>query len=70
MPFYQIPSPISIMIGVAVAFIIFEGTINEKADDFVKGCGDENIIIMCIIYLLAGAFAQVTKASEIGRAHV
>ncbi|MDU3806367.1 MAG: Na+/H+ antiporter NhaC family protein [Finegoldia magna] len=63
MPFYQIPSPISIMIGVAVAFIIFEGTINEKADDFVKGCGDENIIIMCIIYLLAGAFAQVTKAS-------
>ena len=63
MPFYQIPSPISIMIGVVVAFIIFEGTINEKADDFVKGCGDENIIIMCIIYLLAGAFAQVTKAS-------
>ena len=63
MPFYQIPSPISIMIGVVVAFIIFEGTVNEKADDFVKGCGDENIIIMCIIYLLAGAFAQVTKAS-------
>ncbi|MDY6065617.1 MAG: Na+/H+ antiporter NhaC family protein [Finegoldia sp.] len=63
MPFYQIPSPISVIIGVAVAFIIFDGTINQKADDFVKGCGDENIIIMCIIYLLAGAFAQVTKAS-------
>lgn len=63
MAFYQVPSPISIMVGIVAAFFMFKGTINEKVDAFVKGCGDENIIIMCIIYLLAGAFSTVCKAT-------
>ena len=61
MAFYQIPSPISITLGIIVAFVMFKGTIDEKVNSFVSGCGDENIIIMCIIYLLAGAFAAVCK---------
>lgn len=61
MAFYQIPSPISITLGIVVAFVMFKGTIDEKVNSFVSGCGDENIIIMCIIYLLAGAFAAVCK---------
>ena len=63
MAFYQIPAPIAVLIGTIVAFIMFKGSIDSKFDVFVKGCGDDNIIIMCLIYILAGAFATLSKAS-------
>lgn len=63
MAFYQMPAPVASFVGIIVAFLMFKGTIDEKFDTFVKGCGDENIIIMCLIYILAGAFAGVAKAS-------
>ncbi len=62
MAFYQFPAPIAVVIGIIFAFILIQGTLDEKMDSFVKGCGDENIIIMCIIYLLAGGFSAVSKA--------
>ena len=61
--FYAFPSPIAAMVGIAAAFIIFKGKIHDKTDIFLKGCGDGKILTMCIIYLLAGAFATVSKAS-------
>lgn len=62
MAFYQLPAPVAVFIGIISAFILFKGSITHKFDSFLKGCGEENIIIMCIIYLLAGAFAGVSKA--------
>ncbi|MCY6372715.1 Na+/H+ antiporter NhaC family protein [Clostridium ganghwense] len=62
MAFYQFPAPVAVFCGVIVAFIMFKGTINEKFMTFIHGCGNEDIIIMCTIYLLAGAFAGVSKA--------
>ncbi|MBE6067725.1 MAG: Na+/H+ antiporter NhaC family protein [Clostridium lundense] len=62
MAFYQLPAPVAAFCGIISAFFILKGSINEKFDTFVKGCGDSNIIIMCIIYLLAGAFATVSSA--------
>ena len=59
--FYQLPSPVAAIIGIIVAFIMFKGSIEEKFDSLIKGCGNENIIIMCIIFLLAGAFSTVSK---------
>lgn len=61
--FYAVPSPIFIIIGIIVAFVIFKGSIDKKFDTFSKGCGDENIIIMCLIYILAGAFSTVMKST-------
>ena len=61
--FYVLPSPIAALIGITAAFILLKGKINEKIDTFLKGCGDGKILTMCIIYLLAGAFATVTKAT-------
>lgn len=61
MAFYQLPSPIAIFIGIIFAFLLFKGSIKEKFDTFLEGCGHQDIITMCIIYLLAGAFAGVTK---------
>lgn len=63
MAFYQMPAPVASFIGIIVAFIMFKGTIEEKFDTFVAGCGDSNIIIMCLIYILAGAFSAVATAS-------
>lgn len=63
MAFYQVPAPVCILPAIILAFIMFKGNVDDKFNDFVRGCGDENIIIMCLIYILAGAFATVSKES-------
>lgn len=63
MAFYQLPAPIAAFIGIISAFLLFEGSIDEKFDNLIEGCGDSNIIIMCLIYLLAGAFSTLASAS-------
>lgn len=62
MAFYQLPSPVAAFAGILVALIIFKGKLKDKIHAFLKGCGQEDIITMCIIYLLAGAFATVAGA--------
>lgn len=61
--FYAIPSPIAAVVGIVSAFLLLKGNSNDKTDLFLKGCGDQKILTMCIIYLLAGAFATVSQAS-------
>lgn len=61
--FYALPSPLAALVGIVAAFVLFKGTIQNKMDTFLKGCGDGQILTMCIIYLLAGAFAAVSKAA-------
>ena len=39
MAFYQLPSPIAIFIGIIFAFLLFQGSIKEKFDTFLEGCG-------------------------------
>lgn len=62
MAFYQLPAPVAAMVGIILAFIIGKGSMDEKMATFVKGVGDSNIIIMCMIYLLAGGFSAVASA--------
>lgn len=57
--FYQLPAPIAMVVAIIFAFIIFKGNINDKFNSFLSGCGHHDIVTMCIIYLLAGAFATV-----------
>ena len=61
--FYALPSPIAVIVGIALAFIIFREPVAAKVKTFLRGCGDDKIMTMCVIYLLAGAFAVVTKAT-------
>lgn len=61
--FYALPAPIAVMAGIFVAFILFKQPINSKIQTLLKGCGDPKILTMCLIYLLAGAFAAVTNAT-------
>lgn len=61
--FYVLPSPIAVLIGIVVALTIFNGSIDSKISTLLKGCGDDKILTMCLIYLLAGAFTVVCKAT-------
>ncbi|ACB86234.1 Na+/H+ antiporter NhaC family protein [Natranaerobius thermophilus] len=61
MAFYEFPAPIAALIGVVVAVIMAKGTIEERLQTFIKGAGEEGIIVMCMIYLLAGAFSAVVE---------
>ncbi|QWX85189.1 Na+/H+ antiporter NhaC family protein [Cellulophaga sp. HaHaR_3_176] len=59
--FYALPAPIAVIVGIIVAFIMFKQTIKSKINTLLKGCGDDKILTMCLIYLLAGAFAAITN---------
>lgn len=61
--FYSLPAPIAVIAGILVAFLMFKQSINSKISTLLEGCGDPKILTMCLIYLLAGAFAAVTKAT-------
>lgn len=62
MAFYQFPSVVAIFIAVIVAFVIHKGSIEDKFKIFASGAGDENIITMLMIFLLAGAFSSITAS--------
>ena len=60
--FYAFPSPLAVIVGIATAVLLFEGSTNSKINTLLEGCGDSKILTMCLIYLLAGAFASVCAA--------
>ena len=62
MPFYQFPAPLASIIGIIVAFALLKGKFSDKFNTFIEGCGNPDILIMCMIFLLAGGFAVVCKA--------
>ncbi|WP_235336918.1 Na+/H+ antiporter NhaC family protein [Pontibacter korlensis] len=59
--FYALPAPVAVVLGIISAFFILRGSTEAKVAALIQGCGDSKIITMCLIYLLAGAFATVTK---------
>lgn len=46
-----------------LALMLGKEGFNRNLETFFKGVGDSNIMAMCLIYLLAGAFATVAKAT-------
>jgi len=65
--FYQLPASIAIIPAIIAAILLgkylTQGTIEEQIGQFIRGAGNPNITTMCVIYLLAGAFAVVAKAT-------
>lgn len=60
--FYALPVLVVFVIALFVAFFQFpKKNFNEKLASFAKGSGDENILIMILIFLLAGAFGELSK---------
>ncbi|WP_281558678.1 Na+/H+ antiporter NhaC family protein [Thalassomonas sp. RHCl1] len=61
--FYQLPASIAIIPAIILAIFLGKDSINEQISQFISGAGHQNIITMCVIYLLAGAFGTVAKAT-------
>lgn len=60
--FYALPSPVAVVLGIIVAFLIYKNSTDSKVATLIEGCGNSQIITMCLIYLFSGAFATVTQA--------
>lgn len=61
--FYQLPSVVAILPAIILALLLSKEKLNNAIETFIAGIGHSNIIAMCLIYLLAGAFAAVAKAT-------
>lgn len=61
--FYQIASPVAALPAVLLAVLLSRSRMGDAIEGFLIGAGDKSIIAMCMIYLLAGAFSSVAKAT-------
>ena len=62
--FYAMPTIVSFLIALAVAFFQNPSlNFNEKIKVCAKGIGDDNVIIMCLIFLAAGGFSGAVTAA-------
>ncbi|MEG0306406.1 MAG: Na+/H+ antiporter NhaC family protein [Clostridium sp.] len=60
--FYAMPVSVAFLIAAVVALAMnTKKTFEEKLHIFCKGSGNTNIILMILIFILAGSFAQVAK---------
>ena len=60
--FYKVSVVVPFLISALVALIMNrKNTLDKKLETFCKGAGDSNIILMIIIFILAGAFAEVAR---------
>ncbi|OYW96278.1 MAG: sodium:proton antiporter, partial [Alishewanella sp. 32-51-5] len=61
--FYQLPGHVAILPALILAVWLHRAPLTQSIEVIIKGAGNSNIITMCLIYLLAGAFASVATAS-------
>lgn len=59
--FYQISSSVAILPAIILAVCLTRDPIQKTLNTFLEGVRNNNIIIMCLIYLLAGSFAVVLQ---------
>ena len=60
--FYKMPITVAFVISSIVAIAISKGgPLNNRIEQFCRGAANSNIMLMIIIFILAGAFAQTAK---------
>lgn len=61
--FYKMPVLVAFLVATAIAFMLNpKESLNKKIEVFCEGAGHSDIMMMCMIFVLAGAFASVAKA--------
>lgn len=61
--FYKMPITVAFVISSIVAIAISKGgKLNNRIEQFCRGAANSNIMLMVLIFILAGAFAQTAKA--------
>ena len=59
--FYQVKAPVAALPAIVLAILLYRGKINDAIDTFMKGASHPNLILMFMIFMLAGAFASVSS---------
>ncbi|MBS1371121.1 MAG: Na+/H+ antiporter NhaC family protein [Lentisphaeria bacterium] len=61
--FYKVPMPVAFLIASATALLLNRrASLKSKIELFAHGMGNVDIMTMCLIFILAGAFASTAKA--------
>lgn len=62
--FYSMPAIVAFLLALVAAFLQNrKRSFAEKLSTVVKSMGDENVMIMCLIFVLAGAFSGAVQAA-------
>lgn len=61
MGFYQLHAPVAMLPAVALALFLGRAMSRRPLDVLLEGMGQPGLMQMCLIFLLAGAFAEVTR---------
>lgn len=62
MAFYQLSATVAILPAICISVLQGKSNLSKNITIFLYGMGEINIVTMCLIYLLAGAFASVTTS--------
>ena len=60
--FYQIKAPVVAMAAIVLACVLARQALGRSVERLLAGIGHPNIILMCLVFLLAGAFASVSES--------
>lgn len=60
--FYQLKAPVAAIPAVVLAILLAKESINEAIENFLAGASHPNLILMCMVFMLAGAFASVSSS--------
>ena len=61
--FYKVPMPVAFLVASATSlFLSHKASLRSKIELFAHGMGNVDIMVMCLIFILAGAFAGTAKA--------
>lgn len=67
--FYQLPAPVAIIPAIILALYLDKHLartgvkLEQSLNTLIQGMGNDKVITMCLIYLLAGAFSSVAQAT-------
>lgn len=62
--FYRVPMTIAFLVASATALIMnHRRPLADKVETYARGMGETNVMIMCLIFILAGAFATIARQS-------
>jgi Na+/H+ antiporter NhaC len=59
--FYQVKAPVAAIPAIILAVLMYRGKLNNAIEEFLKGASHPNLILMFMVFMLAGAFASVSS---------
>lgn len=60
--FYQMKAPVAALPAIIFAILMYRGSLNTAIETFLSGARHANLILMFMVFMLAGAFASVSSA--------